>query len=179
MSLTKPLTEFRSFTEYRAAGRRLEGYAAKFNVEARIQDFVEVISPGAFSESLSSKKDILALWDHDVRQVLARTKSGNLKLVEDQKGLAFDLSLPETQAGRDVLELATRGDLGGMSFGFTVSKDGERWTGNHRELRAVNLVEISVVSSWPAYEGTTVNPRAKTPKLNLAKLYLETCNKWD
>ena len=35
--------------ELRAAGRRLEGYAATFGAEARIADFVETIAPGAFS----------------------------------------------------------------------------------------------------------------------------------
>ncbi len=171
------MIETRAVTEYRATGRRLEGYAAKFGTEARIGDVVETIAAGAFAASLSTKRDILALVDHDQTRVLARTKSGNLKLTEDSQGLQFDLSLPETQAGKDVLTLAERGDLGGMSFGFTVNKDGERWTGNHRELRSVNLVEISVVSAWPAYPGTVVVPRAKTPRLNMAKLYLETC-KW-
>jgi HK97 family phage prohead protease len=181
MTLPKPLTEFRAFAELRAnaGGRRLEGYAAKFGVEARIADFIEVVQPGAFKSSLASGADVLALVDHDRGKVLARTRSGSLKLQEDSKGLQFDLSLPETQSGRDVLALAERGDLGGMSFGFMVNgKDGERWTGNRRELRSVNLVEISVVSAWPAYPETTVNARARTPRLNLARLYLETCNRW-
>lgn len=173
------MIERRFVTEYRAAGRRLEGYAARYGIEARIGDFTEIIRAGAFSESLSQKKDILALVDHDQTKVLARTKSGSLKLAEDSNGLQFDLNLPDTQNGRDVLALAERGDLGGMSFGFTVSKDGERWTGNHRELRSVNLVEISVVSAWPAYPDTVVVARAKTPRLNLAKLYLETCKQWE
>ena len=43
---------------------------------------------------------------------------------EDSNGLAFELSVPDTSAGRDVLALAERGDLGGMSFGFLVI---ERW----------------------------------------------------
>jgi uncharacterized protein len=171
------MIERRAVTELRARERRLEGYAAKFGVEARIGDFIETISSGAFKSSLAANPDILALVDHDRSRVLARTRSGTLKLNEDSQGLSFDLSLPETQNGRDVLALAERGDLGGMSFAFTVDKNGERWTGNRRELRSVNLVEISVVSAWPAYEGTTVNPRSKTPRLNLARLYLETC-KW-
>ncbi|MGH7794109.1 MAG: HK97 family phage prohead protease [Candidatus Binatia bacterium] len=179
MTLTKPLTEFRSFTEIRKAERGLTGYAAKFGVEARIGNYVEVIKAGAFRETLSGGRDILALVDHDLTKVLARTRSGSLKLIEDTAGLQFDLSLPQTTAGRDVLELANRGDLGGMSFGFTVNgKDGEHWTDNRRELRSINLVEISVVSSWPAYPDTVVLARSKTPRLNLVRLYLETCNKW-
>jgi uncharacterized protein len=173
-----PLTEYRAFAELRAAGKRLGGYAVRFGVVARIGTSSEIVLPGAFSATLADGHDVLALVDHDRSKVLARTKSGNLKLTEDSQGLAFDLSLPDTQAGRDALVLAERGDLGGMSFGFTVAPSGERWDGNRRELRSVNLVEVSVVSAWPAYPETTVHPRAKTPMLNLARLYLETV-KWD
>lgn len=168
------LTEKRFITELRAAGRKLEGYAARFGIEARIGTFTEIIRAGAFSASLRSGKDILALVDHDAKRVLARTRSGNLRLTEDSQGLEFEISVPDTTFGADVLELAERGDLGGMSFAFTVPKDGERWTGRKRELLAVDLHEISVVSAWPAYEGTTVNPRSKTPRLNVANYYLET-----
>jgi HK97 family phage prohead protease len=167
--------ERRAIQELRTVeGRRLVGTVAPFNVEARIGDFTEVIRTGAFSSSLAGGRDILALVDHDRTRVLARTKSGNLKLAEDAKGLQFELSVPDTQPGRDVLELATRGDLGGMSFAFTVPKDGERWTGRRRELISVDLHEISVVSAWPAYTGTVVNPRTQTPRLNVAVRYLET-----
>ena len=41
-------------------------------------------------------------------------------LEQDEHGLRFDLSIPDTQTGRDTLELAQRGDLGGACFGFTV-----------------------------------------------------------
>jgi HK97 family phage prohead protease len=146
--------------EVRAKGRRLEGYAALFNTEARVGDFTETIAVGAFAGSLS--RDILALLDHDPGRILARTKSKTLRLAEDTRGLAFDLDVPDTSHGRDVLALAERGDLGGMSFGFIVAKDGERWNGTKRELRAVDLREISVVSAWPAYDGTIVNARMRT-----------------
>jgi len=167
--------ERRAITELRTSGRKLEGYAAKFGVEARIADFVEVIRAGAFRKSLAGGRDILALVDHDRSKILARTRSGNLKLSEDSNGLQFEVSVPDTQPGRDVLALAERGDLGGMSFAFSVPKDGERWTGRRRELLAVDLHEISVVSAWPAYEGTVVTPRTRTPRLNLVNRYLETC----
>ncbi len=166
--------ERRAVTELQAKGRKLTGYAAIFGQEARIADFSEVIMPGAFTVSLSGR-DVLALVDHDPAKVLARTKSGSLRLHEDDRGLAFELDVPDTQAGRDVLTLAERGDLGGMSFGFTVARDGERWDGKRRELRAVTLHEISVVSAWPAYEGTVVQARSKQPvRLSLARRYMET-----
>lgn len=147
--------------ELRASGRRLTGYAATFGTEAKIGGFTEIIAPGAFAESLRSGADILALADHNPRAVLARTKSGTLRLSEDSRGLAFEIDVADTSAGRDVLALAERGDLGGMSFGFTVRKGGERWTGTRRELRSVELKEISVVSAWPAYDNTEVHARSK------------------
>jgi hypothetical protein len=133
--------------------------------------------PGAFDASLASSRDVLALVDHDPKALLARTRSGSLRLRSDADGLAFNIEMADTGLARDVLALAERGDIGGMSFGFTVPTDGERWRGNVRELRAVNLLEISVIHSWPAYEGTTVAARARmdTPtRLRLARLYLET-----
>lgn len=167
--------EQRAVLELRAQGRKLEGYAAKFGTEARIGPFTEVVAPGAFAASLKSGRDILAMVDHDSSKVLARTKSGSLKLAEDSAGLAFELSVPDTQAGRDVLALAERGDLGGMSFGFIVPKGGDTWAGDRRTLTAVDLREISVVSAWPAYPETTVAARCKAPRLALALAYLETC----
>lgn len=154
MAAPLPSIEMRAFQEVRATGRRLEGYAAKFDSPARIGSFTETIAPGAFRSALAG--DVLALLDHDAGKVLGRTRSGTLRLTEDLAGLAFSLDVPDTAAGRDVLALAARGDLGGMSFGFTVPKGGERWQGERRTLTAIGLREISVVSAWPAYSGTEV-----------------------
>lgn len=146
--------------ELRTKGRRLEGYAATFNTEARIADaWTEIIAPGAFAASLVSGHDVLALVDHDPSSVLGRTRSRTLRLSEDSRGLAFQIDLPDTQAGRDVLALAERGDLGGMSFGFHAID--ELRDGDRRELRSVDLFEISVVSAWPAYPETLVQARAQ------------------
>lgn len=173
-----PNAEHRAAVEFRIdagpTGRKLAGYAAVFGQETRIADFTEVIRRGAFSDSLHGR-DVLALVDHNPAVVLARTKSGTLRLHEDGHGLAFELDLPDTQAGRDVLALAVRGDLGGMSFGFVPAQGGERWQGNRRELSRVTLHEISVVSAWPAYQGTTVQARSKVPpRLAAALRFMET-----
>ena len=166
--------ERRITTDLRAAGRKLSGYAATFGTEARIADFSEIIRPGAFSESLRAQEDILALVDHSPSRLLARTKSGTLRLFEDAKGLAFEMDLPETQDGRDILALAERGDLGGMSFGFMVPEGGDTWQGQRRELTRIDLKEISVVISWPAYSGTEVHARTAKPGLVRAHRFLET-----
>ena len=164
--------EVRAVAEMRRSGRSLTGYAATFGTEARIANFTEVIAAGAFASSLSERGDILALVDHAPTRVLGRTKTGTLELREDDKGLAFNLDVPDTQAGNDVLALAERGDLGGMSFGFTAVE--EQWEGRRRELRAVDLREISVVAAWPAYDNTVVAARFVLPRVALARRYLET-----
>jgi len=167
--------------ELRAKGRRLEGYAATFGAEARITDFVETIAPGAFAASLAERDDILALVDHDPARVLARTKSKTLRLSEDTRGLHFDLDVPDTGAGRDVLALAERGDLGGASFAFTVKR--ESWDGERRTLESVDLHEVSIVQSWPAYPDTLVVARARPSepdncpiqiRVAVARKFLET-----
>jgi uncharacterized protein len=153
--------ERRAFSEVRAVAsqRRIEGYAATFGSVAEFGDFSEVIERGAFNAALGG--DILALMDHDAGRVLGRTRSGTLRLSEDSRGLAFSLDLPDTQAGRDILALAERSDLGGMSFGFLVPPGGEAWQGSRRTLRAIDLKEISVVSAFPAYPDTSLALRSK------------------
>lgn len=163
--------------EMRASGRRLEGYAATFGAEARIRDYVETIAPGAFRESLAERGDILALVDHDPGRVLGRTRSGTLKLAEDTRGLHFEVDLPATSAANDVLALADRGDLGGMSFAFTTRDGGDHWNGDRRELRSLNLIEVSVVGAWPAYPDTIVQARSRPilhPRAALARRFLDT-----
>lgn len=140
-------------------GNTIYGYAAVFNSPSQdLGGFTEVILPGAFTESL--KSDVLCLYNHDGDELLGRTQSGTLKLEEDEHGLKFSLTLPDTSKGRDVRELITRGDLSGCSFGFVI--EDENWLKNGAdtvcELHRVKLFEISVVVN-PAYLATEVDLR--------------------
>jgi HK97 family phage prohead protease len=169
-------SERRAAIELRAEGRRLAGYAAVFNTETRIGGFRELVRPGAFAATLASGADVLALADHDPARLLARTRSGTLRLAEDSRGLAFDLDLPDTQLGRDLLALAERGDIGGASFGFRMVR--ETWPASDlRELHELRLMEISVVQAHPAYAATEVQARAQgaaeAPAWRLRRLILE------
>ena len=147
--------------EIRVAGRKLVGLAAVFNTPATIGGFVESICPGAFRATLAAGTDVRCLVDHVDAQLLGRTRSGTLRLQETRAGLAFELDVPETTLGRDMLALAERGDLSGCSFAFTLPAGGDSWpTRSTRELRAVNLAEISILRLPPAYSGTSVAARA-------------------
>lgn len=139
----------------------LRGYAAVFNSEADIGGyFREVIAPGAFADSLTA--DVRALIDHDSGRVIGRTKAGSLRLSEDERGLAVEIDLPDTSDGRDLAALVERGDIDGMSFGFSVRK--ETWDETQdppkRTIQAVELFEVSAVT-WPAYADTELAMRSR------------------
>lgn len=135
---------------------KITGYAAVFNSKTSIGDFFEEsIEPGAFSKTLSENGDIRALFNHNWDSVLGRTKSGTLYLEEDERGLKFEIELPNTTLGRDLAESMQRGDINQCSFGFFATE--ETWDYSvepaQRTIHEVELYEISVVSI-PAYEDT-------------------------
>lgn len=152
--------ERRASVELRAEGRKLIGRAAPFNTPTKIGDFTETIAPGSFAESLAENRDIIMIADHDMSRVLGRTKSGTLRLQEAADGLQFELDVPDTALGRDMLTMAARRDLGGCSIGFNIPAGGDEWRGTHRTLKRVSLVEVSLVSSFPAYPTTHVTARS-------------------
>lgn len=148
-------------------GKKIGGVAAPYGVEITFGGRRERIIPGAFAGSIEGR-DILALADHDPRRVLARTKSGTLRLTDTPEGLAFELDLPDTPTAAEVRGLAEAGTLGGVSVGFRVPRGGEAMIGGVREIRRAELVEVSLISSFPAYPGTSATLRNSTPRLNRA-----------
>lgn len=145
--------------ELRAAKeeKKIAGYAAVFNSDSvDFGMFTESIAPGAFSRTLNESPDVRALVDHDTGKVIGRTVSGTLKLAEDTKGLFAEINPPETSTGNEILELVSRGDISGMSFGFSVRSDEWRKKNgkDHRVILDVDLFEISIVA-FPAYPATS------------------------
>jgi uncharacterized protein len=141
----------------------ISGYAAVFNSKTSIGDFFEeVIAPGAFARTISENGDIRALFNHNWDHVLGRTKNGTLKVEEDNRGLKFEVELPNTSLARDLAESLRRGDINQCSFGFYATNDTWDYAVEPavRTLNEVELYEISVVSI-PAYEDTEVALRSK------------------
>jgi HK97 family phage prohead protease len=141
-------------------GMTFVGYAAKFNSPSEdLGGFVETIEAGAFRRSLRSRNDVKLLVNHDTGRVLASTRSGTMKLYEDEVGLRVEASLPNTTDGRDMAELLRRGDLNKMSFGFSVIKDSWNNEMTERTLKSVRLFETSIVA-FPAYAATEAMVRS-------------------
>ena len=134
----------------------LTGYAIRYNERSQMlgYGFEEIILPGAFSESLRTR-NILALYNHDTNQLLGTTGAGTLKLEERAEGLYFELQLLESRT--ELYNLVKRGDISGMSFGFTCSKEHYKRSNDIdiREVQKGELFEISVVHT-PAYPTTNV-----------------------
>lgn len=143
-------------------GLNFRGYAAVFDSQSEdLGGFTETIAPGAFSESLRRRKrDIKMFLNHDWDVVLASKGGGTLRLKEDGHGLFVDADLPDNEWGRPVRDAVRRGDISTMSFGFTDARD--TWSEDRKERRLENLylMEVSPVTSWPAYPATSAGVRA-------------------
>lgn len=155
--------------------RKLAGLAAVYERETEIGGARERIARGAFGRVLDGRSEVLAFVDHDPAKLMGRRSAGTLRLFDQPEGLGFEIDVPDTSAGRDALALAERGDLGGMSFGFVIPRGGERRDGAVRVLTEIDLREISIVSAWPAYEGTRVEARNRPPN---ARRALHPLNRW-
>jgi len=157
--------------ETRAGGESgapmISGYAAVFDTETVIGGkdwgFREKIAKGAFTEALKSS-DVRALFNHDGEYVLGRTKSGTLRLTEDDRGLKVEIDPPDTQDARDLITKMQRGDIDQMSFAFTMEGGIQTWdeTGD-MPLRIIEkvgeLLDVSVVT-FPAYLETEAAARS-------------------
>jgi hypothetical protein len=83
-----------------------------------------------------------------------------MRLSVDDRGLKYEIDLPDTQEARSIRSLVSRGDLRGSSFGFRAT--GENWSvEGAKEVRTITDVELKDVGpvSLPAYTATDVQAR--------------------
>ena len=152
--------EVRAFTselraEYPEDEPHIRGHAAVFNtLSPAYGGFRERIYPGAFKKSIL-EDDIRALFNHDPNLPLGRTKSGTLKLQEDDRGLAYDIKPPDTTIAQDLMQSIKRGDVDQSSFAFSVEK--ETWEDDDdsqiRTIYQAKLYDVSPVT-FPYYPTT-------------------------
>ncbi|MEJ7789869.1 MAG: HK97 family phage prohead protease, partial [Thermoleophilaceae bacterium] len=106
--------------------------------------------------------DVYLTLNHSPDRVLARTRSGTLRLRDDeQRGLAFEADLGDGPTAQDVRDMVRRGDLSGASFRFQVAPGGDRWEGEKRTLTRIGeLIDLSLATT-PAYDGPAVELRTR------------------
>tara|TARA_R110000803_G_scaffold209612_1_gene279585 strand:+ start:3474 stop:4049 length:576 start_codon:yes stop_codon:yes gene_type:complete len=137
------------------------GYAAVFGQQSEdLGGFTEIIHRDAFNDVLEN--DVVYLFNHDNNIVFGRSTSGTLKLSVDDHGLKTSVTMPNTSAANDAIELMKRGDINKMSFGFYIEAD--KWiesdSGLVREvLQVKKLVDVSLVTR-PAYPQTSAALRS-------------------
>lgn len=139
---------------------RLAGYAALFGIPDAARD---MILPGAFAATLAGRTERLPLfWQHRPSQRIGWVET----VSEDDRGLRVVATI---DPGTRPAALLGEGAVNGLSFGYR-AKD-FRHTPQGRELRAVELFEVSLVTR-PLQHGARVHfvgfphapPGARNPR---------------
>jgi HK97 family phage prohead protease len=142
-------------------GRTVVGYAALYDTLSEdLGGYREKIAPGAFAGVLDA--DVRALLNHDPNEVLGRTKSGTLRLHDEERGLRFELDLPDSPLGQNMRTAISRGDLDGASFRFEVGD--EAWNGDVRTIKTIKELRDVTLATYPAYPEASVELRTRTQK---------------
>lgn len=163
--------ERRAAIQMRAApGRRLEGLAAPFNQEARIGAFREIIPPGAFAGSLAAGA-MCWPWSTTTRAGCSAAPPPTLRLRETTRGLEFDLDLEDHARRRYPRPGRARRPRRGQHR--LPGRAGAWPARDRRELRAVKLMEISIVHAHPAYAETEVSVRSRPSRSDERRLRLK------
>jgi HK97 family phage prohead protease len=144
----------------------IEGYAAIFNTQSEdLGGFREIISRNAF-DGVIELSDVFCLLDHNKdKGILGRSRfgKGTLTLSIDDKGLRYEVELPDTELAKELIQYIERGEINQSSFAFRVASD--TWTELEDEtyLRMIDkferLFDVSPVFQ-PAYADTTVAERS-------------------
>jgi len=156
-----------------SAQRYVEGIAIVFDKETEIVEgqLYESIAPDAFTESLTSGKEIRCYFNHNYDQILASTRSDPPLVIEVlDKGVFFSAPICPTGYGNDLVTNLQRKNIAGCSFGFYVTKDSVTESNGtyHRRIEKGEVFEISPCIN-PAYSATTVSLRDKETLLDEVK----------
>ncbi len=139
----------------------LKGYGIKWEkLSVPMWGYQEKFARNAFTKYLN-KRNILSFWNHNNDILLGNTANNSLSLVEDDKGLRFEIILPDTTQAQDVRRLIKDKYSRGMSVGFrSVIDEWDETDPNMiiRTIKEAELFELSPTHS-PAYPQTYVSAR--------------------
>lgn len=119
-------------------GWSFTGYASTFG---NLDQGGDVMCKGAFVNSLAHRVPRL-LWQHDTTEPIGKV----LHLDEDEHGLRGEFKLSRTVRGHDAYQLLKDGALDSMSIGYIPEEQDFDEKSGIRQLKSVDLLEISLVS---------------------------------
>lgn len=153
-------------------GPTITGFGVRYNTySADLGGFVEVALTNSGAKTIQ-EQDVRALFNHDPSLLLGRKMAGTLQMVNETEGVRYFIRAPNTQIGRDVVELVNRRDLFGSSFGFNLpSPKAATWTRTSRgypvrQLHEYVMRDIGPVT-FPAYGRTEPALRMLAEELSL------------
>lgn len=151
--------------ESKEGDKILAGTPIVYGKRSEDMGFYEYIAEHA-AEAAIKTSDVRLLYGHNSDSLLpiARQGSGTLRIEEDEKGVHITADPPkQNQFVNALIESIERGDIGEMSFGFTI--DEEEWSevrSEHpvRTVRKIKeLFDFSYVA-YAAYKDTSVALRS-------------------
>jgi len=119
-------------------GWSFTGYASTFG---NVDEGGDVVLRGAFSSSLARRVPRL-LWQHDMHEPIGKV----LGLTEDDRGLHGEFKISRTTRGHDAYQLLRDGAIDSMSIGYIPEDQEFDEKSGVRQLKSVDLLEISLVS---------------------------------
>lgn len=158
---------------------RIHGSAFLYETASDNLPFIEVIERGAINEAFLKEQKVLALLNHDYRDVLAvwdKGERGSLELSAVETGLDYDFPNLESDLGKRLGEYISRGDIVSSSFCFDMDGGLDEWskTEDGKLVRTIkkfgHIYDVSPVF-FAAYSATECYSRSAFEN---AKKALET-----
>ena len=170
-------SEKRSFQRndfsFDAENRKLSGYGVVFDsdshplrVRHNNQEIVVIERITADSVRDALMEDVVSAHNHNLDIIYGRTTAGTMRLVQDQRGIRYELDLANTNAANDLLANVRRGEITGSSFMFNVDPEAgydiqRRDDGTLIAIpqKITRIMEMGPVV-FPAYPETTAENRS-------------------
>lgn len=173
--------------------RTIRGYGIVFNKKSEVlysrgKAFREIIRPEAVKGVPLDQ--MLCMHNHKSERLLGNTLSGTMRTGVDETGVWYEVDLPKSPTGEDVLVSVSRGDTRGSSFQFDITENGDKWSVEDgmalREVIQFNGIYEQGPVSEPAYPDTTIAKASLRSLEDLvesddytAALDQEKANTWD
>jgi HK97 family phage prohead protease len=141
----------------------ISGYGSVFGVTDLGND---IVMKGAFNRTLNTGKTVKMLWQHNREEPIGVWTD----IKTDDHGLVLTGQLAlNTQKGRETHELLKLGALDGLSIGF-IAVDTEFNSKGEREIKEVNLKEVSVVTFPMNEDATVMAVKSEHPDLTVEQI---------